>query len=186
MLCRLRSWLSFWFAFIFSQLNQPWRFSFYIFSYSLASLTVQRSDDGLFFQSVVPVTAGFLFPPHRSGWHTCRKERKSLPKRCILDLNLAPPSRRFVSFTGIWFIGGGGREVPGKETTRHTWSFYLKTGLKTLGRSAEPWGRSHTCLTPWRRKTARRVCIRFIHTWREECCFFWRVSSANKSETSQV
>lgn len=142
-----------------------------------------------FFSSVVPVTAGFLFPPpHRSGWHTCRKERKSLPKRCILDLNFAPPSRRFVSFTGIWFIRGGGGEgeVPGKEPTRHTWSFYLKTGLKTLGRSAEPWGRSHTCLTPWRRKTARRVCMRFLLTWRQECCFFWRVSTANKSETSQV
>lgn len=48
------------------QFNQPWRFSFYIFPYSLVSFTVQRSDDGLlfFFPSVGrPSNSCFSFPP---------------------------------------------------------------------------------------------------------------------------
>lgn len=138
-----------------------------------------------FFQSVVPVTAGFLFP--LTDLDDISAERRG--SLCLNGAFLIWTS--LLRVAALWallasgLLGGVGGEVPGKET-RHTWSFYLTTGLKTPGRSAEPWGRSHTCLTPWQRKTARRVCIRFIHTRREECCFFWRVSTANKSETSQV
>lgn len=55
-------------------------------------------------------------------------------------------------------LGGGGGNL-GKEA-RQAWILYRSTGLKTLGRSAEPWGSlSDTRVTPWQRKTARKVCI---------------------------
>lgn len=38
---------------------------------------------------------------------SAERRGKSLPKRCILEPNFAPPSLRFVSFTGVWFTGGG-------------------------------------------------------------------------------
>lgn len=47
------------FALIFSDLNQPCRSSVSV----SASRTVECSGDGFFFQSVIRVTAGFLFPP---------------------------------------------------------------------------------------------------------------------------
>lgn len=75
------------FALIFSDLNQPCRSSVSV----SASFTVECSDDG-FFSVSHPSNSWFSFPPpHRSGWHKCRKEGKSLPVHSLSEFHSSEP-----------------------------------------------------------------------------------------------
>lgn len=82
-------------------------------SYSFASFTFQRSDDGLFFSVARPSNSWFSLPPPPTDLDDISAERRG--SLCLNGafLNFTPPSLCFVSFTGIWFIGG--RNIPVKK-----------------------------------------------------------------------